>query len=124
MKVETRSSEPLLPASEAEAGRKAAEAVAGSEATLPGAEPLAETSLEEAEKRYVQALAEVDEERNRIMDRHIESVAKYQKMLEEYRRKRAREEEIRAEEERSDQLNERALLERLEARRRLEERRG
>jgi TFIIF-interacting CTD phosphatase-like protein len=77
-------------------------------------------TLEKALDRYTEAVQATDEERNRILDRHNEIVAESQKKLKEYAQKKQLEERRREEEDREDLLTEQALIERLNARKRLE----
>jgi hypothetical protein len=78
-------------------------------------------SGEDVLERLRKALAEIDDERLAILDRHHEMVAKSQKMTMEYIRKKLAEKRIFDAEQLDDALLEKAIVERINSRNRLEE---
>lgn len=82
--------------------------------------PKTEKTEENIAERLREALESLDHTRNDMMDRHHELVARSQKLNLQRLRKKLAEQRIRQAEEREDLLQEQALVERLNARSRLE----
>ena len=78
-------------------------------------------SEEETLKRLRKALEEIDDERIAILDRHHEMVAKSQKANMEYLKKKLAEKRVFESEKVDDMLIEKAIVERINARNRVEE---
>ena len=78
-------------------------------------------SEEDTLKRHRKALEEIDEERLAILDRHHEMVAKSQKANMEYLKKKLAEKRVIESEKLDDMLVEKAIVERINARNRIEE---
>ena len=87
---------------------------------LPDREADNPSRSEGVSERLRRALEETDHTRNDMMDRHHELVARSQKLNLQRLRKKLAEQRIRQAEEREDLLQEQALVERLNARSRLE----
>ncbi len=78
-------------------------------------------SEEDTLKRLRKALEEIDDERISILDRHHEMVAKSQKANMEYLKKKLAEKRVFESEKLDDMLVEKAIVERINARNRIEE---
>jgi len=78
-------------------------------------------SEEDTLKRLRKALEEIDDERIAILDRHHEMVAKSQKANMEHLKKKLAEKRVFESEKIDDMLIEKAIIERINARNRIEE---
>lgn len=78
-------------------------------------------SEEDTLKRLRKALEEIDDERIAILDRHHDMVAKSQKANMEYLKKKLAEKRVFESEKVDDMLIEKAIIERINARNRVEE---